>query len=176
MAREAERHRWAVTALDVRPGDRLLEIGCGHGVALGLVCARLGESGHVTAIDRSAAMVRAAVRRNEEHIAAGRLTVEHVALADASFPPGAFGKIFAAHVGTFWRGPFAAARRVTEWIAPGGALYLFTQPLAAGQTGAVGEQVSAALVRSGFAVRSVTAGDTAPRPTVCVTAVPVQAA
>src|SRR5436309_7771718 len=78
----SERFVWAVDTLEVRPADRLLEVGCGHGVAVSLVCERL-TTGTITAIDRSPKMIEMATRRNREHVDAGRAVLEAVALEDA---------------------------------------------------------------------------------------------
>lgn len=61
----AERLQWAVDTLSAASTDHLLEIGCGHGVAVSLVCERL-TSGTITAIDRSEKMINLARKRNRQ--------------------------------------------------------------------------------------------------------------
>lgn len=63
MADIALRHRWAVELLAPQHGERILEIGCGHGVATGLL---LAAGADVVAIDRSAKMVAACRKRNPD--------------------------------------------------------------------------------------------------------------
>src|SRR5215210_1905105 len=66
-SKPSERFVWAVDILALDPADRVLEVGCGHGVAVSLVCERL-TSGRITAIDRSKKMIEMAARRNREHV------------------------------------------------------------------------------------------------------------
>ena len=123
----SERLRSVVERLDVRPDDRVLEIGCGHGVAATLVCERL-EGGHLTAVDRSAKMTQTAARRNAAHVEAGRAEFLVADLEDLDLGERRFDKIFAVRVGLFHREPERARGIVERWLAPGGAVFVFFDP------------------------------------------------
>ena len=110
-----------VESLGLRPSDRVLEIGCGHGVAATLVCERL-DGGAYTAVDRSPTMVEAARRRNAEHVAAGRAEFLVMALEALELGERRFEVIFAARVGLFHREPERARALAERWLAPGGRL------------------------------------------------------
>ena len=120
----SERLRSIVESLDVRPGDRVLEIGCGHGVAATLVCERLGE-GRLTAVDRSAKMIEAATRRNAEHVASGRAEFLVASLEELDLGERRFDTVFAVRVGLFHRDPDRARSLAERWLAPGGQVRAF---------------------------------------------------
>jgi cyclopropane fatty-acyl-phospholipid synthase-like methyltransferase len=124
---QSERLRKVVEELDVRPDDRVLEIGCGHGVAASLICERL-EGGRLVAIDRSAKMIAAAVRRNEEHVAAGRAEFLIAALEDVDLGARRFDKVLAVRVGLFHRDPARAHALAERWLAPGGGVVAVFDP------------------------------------------------
>ncbi len=113
-----------VEKMDIGPGDRVLEIGCGHGVAATLVCERL-EEGHLTAVDRSEKMIQAAARRNATHVEAGRAEFLVAHLEGLDLKDRRFDKNFAARVGLFHREPERARGMVERWLAPGGELFVF---------------------------------------------------
>jgi ubiquinone/menaquinone biosynthesis C-methylase UbiE len=124
----SERLRAVVERLDLRPGDRVLEIGCGHGVAATYVCERLTAGGRYTAVDRSPRMIEAAARRNADHVAAGTAeflvaTLEALDLADRRFD-----KVFAVRVGLFHREPERARALVEPYLAAGGSLLVAYDP------------------------------------------------
>ena len=123
-----ERLRSVVERLGLGPGDEVLEIGCGPGLAATMVCERLAD-GRLTAIDRSAKMIAAALRRNAEHVASGR--AEFIVASLEDFDPGErrFDRIFAVRVGLFHREPERARRIVKPWLKPGGqVLAVFDAP------------------------------------------------
>ncbi len=123
----SERLRAVVKQLNLKPNDRVLEIGCGHGVAATLVCERL-QAGHLTAIDRSAKMIEASKRRNAEHIKAGRAEFLVMELEDMYLGKRRFDKVFAARVALFHREPERARALVTPWLARGGEVFSFYDP------------------------------------------------
>ncbi|WDV50930.1 class I SAM-dependent methyltransferase [Streptomyces coeruleorubidus] len=146
-----ERLTWAVQVLDPAPGDRVLEIGCGRGVAVALIRDRL-VTGTVTGIDRSAKAVEAARRRNSDALATGRAAFHTLALEDADFAISSFDKILAVNVNLFWTRPadreLAALRR---WLAPGGLLCLCWEPPDGKRTGEIAAKVEPAVAGHGFA-------------------------
>ena len=118
-AAPVDRIAWAVDELGPGPSSRVLEVGCGHGVAVTRVCERLA-SGHMVAVDRSAKMTAAAA-----HVDAGRLTLITGTFPGAEVGPGPFTHAFAFNVRAMAEpAALAALRRL---LAPGGTLGLFAQ-------------------------------------------------
>ena len=113
-----------VDALEIGPDDRMLEIGCGHGVAATLVCEQLVE-GHYTAVDRSEKMIAAAQRRNAAFVEAGRAEFLVGELETIDLGSRRFDTIFAARVGLFHREPDRARALAERWLATGGRLRVF---------------------------------------------------
>lgn len=89
-----------VEALPLRPGLRVLEIGCGPGVAARAVAERVGR-GHVLGVDRSANAVARAIARSRPQIAAGSLSFRRVAIEEFVLEPGErpYDLAFAVRVG-----------------------------------------------------------------------------
>src|ERR671921_2418442 len=167
-SKPSERFVWAVDTLALDPADRVLEVGCGHGVAVSLVCERL-TSGRITAIDRSKKMIEMAARRNREHVAGGRAVLKTTALEKADFGNERFDKVFAFNVAPFWLQPKAALGIVREHLARDGAVYLFwdARHSAPERARDLGNELGDRLREGGFSVDRVLVEDLRPVPAVC---------
>jgi ubiquinone/menaquinone biosynthesis C-methylase UbiE len=67
---------WVVNLLDIRPGDKVLEVGCGPGVGIELL-TRLPSAGYVAGIDISVEMIEQAKARNANGITSGRVDLRY---------------------------------------------------------------------------------------------------
>ena len=148
---------WAVEMLALDPYDRVLEIGCGHGLAVALVCEKLGR-GRLTAIDRSETMIATARQRNAAHVASGKVRFEAVALADADFGRQRFSKIFAVNVNLFWIAPSKELPIVRRYLRPDGALHLFFEPPSPAQLQPLAAKLTRRLEACGFEIGQVISG------------------
>jgi ubiquinone/menaquinone biosynthesis C-methylase UbiE len=116
-------NRRAVALLDPMPGERILELGCGHGRTLRRVAARVGR-GLAAGVDPSQVMLGVARRHLRREIAAGRA---HVDAGDAARIPhadGSFDKAFSVNTLYFWPRLDAGLRELRRVLRPGGELLL----------------------------------------------------
>ncbi len=119
-----------VDALPLRPGLRVIEIGCGPGAAAREVARRVGPSGHVLAVDRSAKAIDQLVASASDLIAAGMLSVRAVACEELVLAPDdqPYDLAFAVRVGAFdGRQPGTGERalhRLANTLVPGGRLFI----------------------------------------------------
>jgi cyclopropane fatty-acyl-phospholipid synthase-like methyltransferase len=165
-----ERSRWTVDLLNIDPDDRVLELGCGPGVALRDVARRL-LSGTVLGIDHSPIMVKQAARRNRVAIAAGRVLVRAGPIEDARAAGGPFTKIFSVNVVQFVPDKAAFFRLLHTMLAPDGIVATTYQPRnenpKRADAVAMADLISAAMKSAGFARIHVEERDFEP-PAVCV--------
>jgi cyclopropane fatty-acyl-phospholipid synthase-like methyltransferase len=119
-----------VDALPLRPGLRVIEIGCGPGAAAREVAERVGPTGHVLAVDRSVRAISQLRNSAAELIAAGRLTPRQAAVEELELEVGEapYDLAFAVRVGALdGRHPQAGARglqRLSAMLLPGAPLLI----------------------------------------------------
>jgi SAM-dependent methyltransferase len=111
----------AVADLGLRPGDAVLDAGCGTGRALPALRAAVGPSGAVLGLDLTPAMLHEAVRAGRDGSAALLLgDVGRLPLRDGSLDA-VFGAGLVSHLAR----PAEDLRELARAVRPGGRLALF---------------------------------------------------
>ena len=166
------RNQWVVSLLDVRPADRVLEIGYGPGIAVAEL-SRLATSGMVVGIEHSEVMRRAASRRNAAGVRAGRVDLRLGSVESLPDFGETFDTILSVNSMGFWSDHVARLRTLRGALRPGGTIAIASQPRCPGasrETAArTGREIGAALVAAGFGPVRTRTLDLEP-PVVCVIA------
>lgn len=121
------RSRWAVQVLDVQPDDRVIEFGCGPGVAIAALAAQAAR-GFVVGVDHSQVMIRQARRRNRAAIKAGRVRLIHAPVESLAMNDGQFDAALAVNTVGMWPEPISRLRELARLLWPGGRIALVSQP------------------------------------------------
>jgi ubiquinone/menaquinone biosynthesis C-methylase UbiE len=147
-----ERNLWAVSLLDIKPRDHVLEVGFGPGLAIH-TAARLASEGLVAGVDSSEVMLRQARQRSAAAVRAGRVDLRLGSAEALPFPDGAFDKVFATNSLHHWPDPAAGLRELWRVLKPGGLVTIVEQPRGSAteaQVQALAEQRAAQLREAGF--------------------------
>jgi len=113
-----EANRWMVDCLAVGPQDRMLDVGCGPGLAVAYA-AGLGGA-WVAGVDPSDIMVRHAVRRNRRAIQDGRVEIHRADASALPFPDGFFSAVGSLNSLQFWPDPGAGVAELYRVVELGG--------------------------------------------------------
>jgi SAM-dependent methyltransferase len=166
------RNRWAVELLNVKPSDRVIELGCGPGVAVASL-ANHATQGLVVGVDHSAVVIRQARHRNADAINEGRVRLIHAPVEHLQVADGPFDAALAVNTVGMWREPTVRLREIGRLLRRGGRIALVSQPRCPGATAATSaaaaERLSAQLTEAGFQDIHVEMLDLDP-PAVCVLA------
>jgi SAM-dependent methyltransferase len=144
LAEIAKRHRWAVELLAPVKGEQVLEIGCGHGIATGLL---LKAGAAVVAVDRSDKMITACIKRN-----AGLGSLTAFASAFETLELGPFDAALAVNVDFPRQKDTGWARAMAKAVKPGGRLVLVLEAPAIRTADRFAMEAAAGLVGVGFEV------------------------
>jgi len=147
------RNAWAVSLLDVRPDDRVLEIGFGPGLAIReLAC--LATEGYVCGIDHSELMLRRAKRLNAEGLRRGVVDLRLGSVENLPAFDQPFDKILAVNAMMFWQEPVARLGNLRRLLRSGGLIAVAHQPRGPGASdetsAAKGREIESALAQAGF--------------------------
>ncbi len=114
----------AVRLLDPRPGDSVIELGCGPGMGVRAALKRVGREGFVAGVDQSPTAVHFAAHIVHNAVRQGRAVIMRAEAADLPFRDSMFDRAFAVNSFQFWPDPARALREIARVLAPAGRLVI----------------------------------------------------
>lgn len=121
--RDVQRRRELVrAALGARPGDRILDVGCGPGFYVTELLEAVGPEGSVVGLDISADMLAVAAKRAEGH---GNVTFYEADASSLPVPDASFDRAVCVQVLEYVRDVPTALREMHRALRPGGRVLVW---------------------------------------------------
>lgn len=165
-----DRIHWTISLLDIKPEDRLLEIGFGPGYAIEIV-SKIVSKGFIAGIDHSEVMLRHAGKRNAKAISEGKVSLRHGSASNLPKFNAPFDKIFTINSIHFWNNPIECLKELRQLLRPGGIIAVTLQPRSRSATDEtakeIGKEVAMNLERAGFSSVQLKMRQTKPVSVTC---------
>ncbi|MET3948328.1 ubiquinone/menaquinone biosynthesis C-methylase UbiE [Arthrobacter sp. UYCu512] len=120
--REWKYRRLAVEPLDLQPGDKVLELGCGTGLNFSFFQQYIGAAGQIIGVDITDAMLQQAQKRVTDHKWTNVTLIQHDAATFQS--PTEANAGFSSYALSIFPETEQALRNIVNSLAPGGRLVL----------------------------------------------------
>jgi ubiquinone/menaquinone biosynthesis C-methylase UbiE len=122
-------NQFATRELSVRAGDRVLEIGCGPGMAIHRLTKK-SQARQIIGIDRSDEMLAQAAVENSTAIDQGRVALLQATAAAVPLRSGRFNQVFAVSTFHDWDSRAAGLSEARRLLSDGGRLVLCLRMMA----------------------------------------------
>ncbi len=119
-----ESNDWTISLLDIKPDDRVLEVGFGPGLAI-QSAAQIASNGFVAGIDFSQAMLQQANKLNIVKIKEGRIELKNADVGAIPYNEDSFNKAFAVNVIYLWPDLPVVLKELKRVMKSGGILALY---------------------------------------------------
>jgi cyclopropane fatty-acyl-phospholipid synthase-like methyltransferase len=166
-----QRNEWTVDLLEVAPTNRVLELGCGPGLALA-AAARRAAQGRVVGLDHSEVMIAQARARLEKLGLNDRVELRLGGVEALQSLKGPFDKIFSVNLAQFVPEKAELFAAIHRLLGPGGRVATTYQPRHRGATAAdarrTAEELAQLMRPAGFQQIRIEELPLKPVPAVCV--------
>jgi 2-polyprenyl-3-methyl-5-hydroxy-6-metoxy-1,4-benzoquinol methylase len=131
----------ALSLGEVKPGERVLDVGCGAGVDALLAAERVGDAGSVLAIDVTMEMIERA-KANQAEMGAYNIEFKQADVTQLCGLDATFDLVVSNGVFNLIADKDKAIRAVFRWLKPGGRLWMADQFLVRAAAKSIEERVA----------------------------------